>query len=305
VELGRINAILVNPQDNGKVFAGAREGFVIALTYKSDRVLNDYYSMPRNYQVAVPVSRAMAGGPPGVQYLEALAMNPTRPKVLFAAFAGIFRSENGGENWKQVYNMPTVYSLLVDSKNPSQIYAGTDFSIIRSTDGGDNWKPIREGVFFLTLAQSSDGTIFAGGGDLSVSKDGVNWNRLINKVVLSIAFHPTDARTIYFGSTDSSVWKTTDGGKSWAQVFRGMPEDSGQRVIAAKTPLIIDPANPSTLYVGTMGRGVYKTIDGGSNWRELNDGLGDKNVFSLALSDSATLFAGTASGDIYRIVQTK
>ena len=86
---------------------------------------------------------------------------------------------------------------------------------------------------------------------------------------------------------------------------KGFAPDSGRGIIAPKLPIAVDPRRFSTLYVGTMGGGVFKSTDGGKTWHGLNEGLGDLDVFSLAVDphDSSVLYAGTGSGQFWRIVQ--
>ena len=61
--------------------------------------------------------------------------------------------------------------------------------------------------------------------------------------------------------------------------------------------LAIDPLAPTTLYAGTGGEGVFKSIDGGASWSAMNNGLTNTDVFSLAIDPLApgTLYAGTGS----------
>jgi photosystem II stability/assembly factor-like uncharacterized protein len=61
--------------------------------------------------------------------------------------------------------------------------------------------------------------------------------------------------------------------------------------------LAVDPTNAQIVYAGTTN-GVYKTIDGGSNWSRVDSGLTFTNVLALAIhaSDPCTIYAGIDSG---------
>ena len=63
--------------------------------------------------------------------------------------------------------------------------------------------------------------------------------------------------------------------------------------------LIIHPGNPAVLYAGTSG-GVFRSADGGKNWRALNTGLSCKDVRHVAMDPlhPETLYAGTKGGDV-------
>ena len=67
------------------------------------------------------------------------------------------------------------------------------------------------------------------------------------------------------------------------------------------TAVVIDPDDASILYVGTFGRGVYKSLDGGLNWQAANNGLENWTIQSLTIrSSDGMLFAGTYGSGIYR-----
>ena len=124
---------------------------------------------------------------------------------------------------------------------------------------------------------------YAGGGVWKTSDGGVNWSPIFDEqpflAIGDIALDPTDPQIVYVGTGDPNVsgypaigdgvYKSTDGGQSW--VHLGLAET----YITSK--IAIDPSDPSTLYVSTMGlpfepgedRGLYKSTDGGLNWEQI------------------------------------
>ena len=80
-----------------------------------------------------------------------------------------------------------------------------------------------------------------------------------------------DPRIIYAGSASGGLWKTTNGGVIFKPIF-----DKYNQSIGAVT---IDQERPDTVWVGTgetwvrnstsVGDGIYKTTDGGENWKKL------------------------------------
>ena len=66
--------------------------------------------------------------------------------------------------------------------------------------------------------------------------------------------------------------------------------------------LVIDPANPMTLYAGTTSDGVSKSTNGGANWSAANNGLPQFSVNALAINPAnpMTLYAGTNGGGVFK-----
>lgn len=100
----------------------------------------------------------------------------------------------------------------------------------------------------------------------------------------SIAVAGSTARPqeYYFGATGGGLWKTTDGGTSWAPVSDGAFSASSVGAVA------VCPANPDVVYAGTgevdlrgqiiPGNGIYRTTDAGATWTHA--GLTDSQTIS-------------------------
>lgn len=127
--------------------------------------------------------------------------------------------------------------------------------------------------------------------------------------VRALVIHPGTPNTMWLGSVGGGIWKTTNGGTSWA------PLDDFMTNLAVST-LIIDPADPDILYAGTgegfyngdgiRGAGIYKTTDGGTTWNQLANTANSNFYYvnRLAISpDSATILAATRAG-IWRSVNS-
>tara|TARA_X000001036_G_scaffold423469_1_gene447444 strand:- start:2188 stop:5310 length:3123 start_codon:yes stop_codon:yes gene_type:complete len=90
---------------------------------------------------------------------------------------------------------------------------------------------------------------------------------------LSSTGSPGRINEYYFGATGGGLWKTIDGGNDWFPVTDGQIKSSSIGAVA------VAETNPDIVYIGggetqlrgsiTQGEGVYKSIDGGKNWRDL------------------------------------
>jgi photosystem II stability/assembly factor-like uncharacterized protein len=91
----------------------------------------------------------------------------------------------------------------------------------------------------------------------------------------AVAGIPGDPTTVWVGAASGGVWKSTDGGVRFEPVFD--KED-----VTSIGAIAIDPRSPEVVWIGTgegnprnsasVGRGIYKTRDGGRTWQHL--GLG-------------------------------
>jgi photosystem II stability/assembly factor-like uncharacterized protein len=112
--------------------------------------------------------------------------------------------------------------------------------------------------------------------------------------IVLIQLHPKNPDIIYVATNDY-IYKTRDGGRSWANLSQGM---SYSRVIA----MAIDPAYPATVYAGTKGDAVYKSHDGGQRWISMRSGLDDTTITSVVNQfvfdpdDAQHMFLATTMG---------
>src|SRR4030095_10348469 len=109
-----------------------------------------------------------------------------------------------------------------------------------------------------------------------------------------IAIHPTNPDIVYVGTGEANnrqtssfgdgIYKTTDGGKTFAHI--------GLRETQTIARIVIDPKNPETVYVAAPGhlfgpnpdRGIYKSTNGGKTWNKVKF-IDDDTGFSDIVMD--------------------
>jgi hypothetical protein len=102
--------------------------------------------------------------------------------------------------------------------------------------------------------------------------------------------------TLYTGCRGVGVYKTTNGGATWA------PSSAGMNPTATIRDIVVDPTNPQVVYAGAQDSGVFQSEDGGQRWQAINDGLTNRSVYTLAISaDGQTLYAGTDGAGVFRL----
>jgi photosystem II stability/assembly factor-like uncharacterized protein len=149
----------------------------------------------------------------------------------------------------------------------------------------------------------------ASGGIWKTENEGTTWTPIFEKEPTAafgdIALAPSDPRTIWAGTGEQNifrssqagcgVYKSTDGGKTWAHM--GLADTN---TIAR---IVVHPTNPDVVYVAAPGhewtpnpqRGVFKTTDGGKTWAKIlfvSDQTGATDLV-MDPKDSETLYAAT------------
>ncbi len=166
---------------------------------------------------------------------------------------------NAGDRW-------LMYPPLVaDSNRRGVLYVASN-RVYRTADRGDSWSP--------------------------VSDD------LTDKSIQALALAPSDSDTLYAGTTDGQVWRTTDAGATWTNVnTSNLPGRPIARLAVARD----DPQTVYAAYGGfsaqtpqTPGH-VFWTQDGGAHWDDLTLNLPDAPLSSLAL-DVRPAYAGVYIG---------
>lgn len=182
----------------------------------------------------------------------------------------IFKSEDGGEYWEEVYivlgKKQVVSQVVIDSYDSSVVYAGTtEGGFIKSVDYGKSWQAIK-------------------------------W---FDDAVSEIAINPRDTRVIYIGLSDGGVYKTNNKGITWHSLEDNLKEfDKGRTISAA----VVDPQNPNTVYLGSL-YGLLVSGDGGLNWQAAKTVMPSKSESILSLNlglDGASQLIYGADSIVYR-----
>jgi photosystem II stability/assembly factor-like uncharacterized protein len=209
-----------------------------------------------------------------VAALAAVKENGKLTVYIGSASGGVWKSENGGTTFKPVFDKQPVQSIgaiTIDPSHPKTIWVGTGESwtrnsvsigdgIYKSTDGGENWTNV-----------------------------GLKESERIAKILVD----PKDSDTVYAcvpgrlwsDSDDRGLYKTTDGGKTWAKILKGANLSTGCSMIS------MSPSDSKTLFAGMWdfrrkgwtfrsggdtptspsGSALLETTDGGATWTDLDE----------------------------------
>ena len=245
--------------------------------------------------------KARSIGPAGmsgrVTAIDAVVENPD---ILYigTASGGLWKSENGGINFKPLFDEQPVHSIgdiSIYQKNPDIIYVGTGEGNPRNSHNAGNgmYKTIDGGHTWTHI--------------------GLEDSRNIHRVFV----HPDNPNVVYAGVQGSAwgdsptrgVYKSVDGGASWDQILY-IDESTGIG------DMVMDPANPEKLIAamwefrrlpwhftsGGESSGLYVTYDGGTTWTERTskDGLPAGNLGRIGLG-----IAPSNPKIVYALVEAK
>ncbi len=261
-------------------------------------------------------------GPPGGTVIS-LAADPSDISKLYLGTADghVFVSGDEGGHWQLLSRIGTgqddvITHILVDRRDAKHLYASTwslytgGGGVYRSDDGGHSWNIIglaHETVRALAQSANNPNLWLAGSltGVYRSADNGATWERITPaghedlRNFDSVAFDPKDDNVIYAG-TYHLPWKTSNGGKDWFPIVKGMIDDSDVMSI------IVDPANVDNVHA-TACSGIYHSVNGGTQWVKYQ---GIPSVFRrtqlirMDPSNENILFAGTTSG-LWKTVNDK
>jgi photosystem II stability/assembly factor-like uncharacterized protein len=258
---------------------------------------------------------------------RSFAVDPQNQQHLFlgTATGWVYESTDGGDTWNRIAqvgkrNDLVIDHILVDARNPKRLMVGAwivdrpDGGLYISEDGGKNWYDQAEmrgqSIRALARAQSNPDMLVAGTlqGVFRSMDDGKHWKQIsppgsmeIHEIE-SVAIDPMDPNVIYAG-TWHLPWKTSDGGQTWANIKKGIIDDSDVFSI------IVDPKQPNIVYASACS-GIYKSQNAGAEFSGgvgINKGQGiptsARRTRKLAQDPERldTVFAGTTEG-LYRSV---
>ncbi len=219
--------------------------------------------------------------------INTIAVHPSNEKIIFIGFShgGAFRTLDGGKNWESVFDQElslSVSHIAFDPISPSTLYLGT----------GDD----------------SGGFYCGQGNGIYKSIDlGKSWTYIglkETRVISEIAVNNKNPKILYVAALGYSygknehrgLYKSTDGGLNWNKILY-LNDSSGV------TDIAMNPQNPDILYVafwnklGTANRSfvsgpdgqIFKTTDGGQNWKRLTEGLPSDSLngrIAIAIAES-------------------
>jgi photosystem II stability/assembly factor-like uncharacterized protein len=249
------------------------------------------------------------------QRINQLVIDPSRATTLYATAPGLIKSTDGGLTWSRL-PVPSDGAIAVAPSAPNVVYAEVSGRIWRSADGGATWTEKTASFSSIDLIlvdpRNPDIVYFTVTSDLFKSTSGGSspsriWDGTApNPGVENLAIDPKSPSTIYAATSNDGVFRSRDGGATWAHAASGLAELAYPNVRRPIYEGIRDveasPAAGSQVYVTHQYRGVYKTDNSGARWHESNDGLTASRVWAVEVDrrHPSVVYAGTIMGGVWR-----
>jgi photosystem II stability/assembly factor-like uncharacterized protein len=233
-----------------------------------------------------------------------------------AVAGGVWKTTDGGLTWKPIFDKtkgasPAIGAIAVSESDPNVIYVGTGEACIRGNIVGGNgvYKSIDAGATWKFVGLPDTHAI----GRLIVDPK--------NPDVAFVAAlgHP------FADNEERGIFRTRDGGKTWEKVLYKDAKSGG-------IDITFDPTNANILYAalwqakrtpwsmdsGGPGSGLYKSIDGGTTWKQLTghglpegtigrigvtvSGANPNRVWAVVEAEKGGIFRSDDGGQTWRLM---
>jgi len=262
IPVGTIGAIGIAPSDPNVIYVGTGEAPIRGVTTAQGEGLWKSTDAGKTFEF---MGLAEAG------QIAKIEVHPTNPDVAYVAAQGqiwapneergVYRTKDGGETWEQVLEVNPetgATDVTMDPTNPRILYAamwhhgrkpwfiksgGPGGGIYKTTDAGDTWEKLEGGL-----------------------------PDLIGKIGISVpAADPSRVYAIIEAEPEKGgLWRSDDYGETWKLI-------NGHRVLWSRAwyyiHLVADPSDPDTVWV--LNTGLYKSTDGGKDWKKYDTPHGD------------------------------
>lgn len=191
------------------------------------------------------------------------------------------RTEDGGRTWKYHtrvgYGGPSSSLNAVHAFDRQRACVAGDGGILLTFDGGENWQSAQyvqgtgSHLFSLHFLDDREGWAAGPSGVIHTSDGGMTWTRLGESPpgVVGRAIHFVDSRNGWLAGQHANLWRTRDGGETWARVPVPRPENAPDHLPYLFGMTWSDASQGWV--VGELGT-ILHTGDGGDSWSLQNAG---------------------------------
>ncbi|MFN3840986.1 MAG: WD40/YVTN/BNR-like repeat-containing protein [Cyclobacteriaceae bacterium] len=254
---GRITDLELHPTNARIIYAGTAGGGV----WKSNNGGATFNSIFDDYCQSIGAVEVDPTNPDNVVWVGTGEVW-TRNSV--SVGDGLYKTNDGGSSWQKMgfEKSERIAGIQVNPKNSNEIYVAVlgplwsdsdERGLYKTTDGGKTWNKI----LFVNKT--------TGCSDLVLDPNDPN---IVYAAFWEVRRTPWSFNS---GGTNSALYKSTDGGKTFSKIHNGFPKGKLGRLAIA-----VAPSSPNILYTvieseQDKDKGLYRSDDAGASWKQLNN----------------------------------
>ena len=253
---GRIADIAIHPQNRNHWYVGVGSGGVWK-TVNAGTTWEPIFESESSYSIGC------------------VTIDPNQPNTVWVGTGenvsgrhvgygdGVYKSLDAGASWTRMglKESERIGMIRIDPRDSRIVYVaaqgplwsgGGERGLYKTIDGGESWEKILgggeyTGVNEVHLDPKNPDVLYA-----------VTWQRFRN------------VASLMDGGPETGIHKSTDGGETWRELTKGLPEGN-----MGKTGLAISPIKPQVIYATIELKqrtgGVWRSEDGGETWEKQSD----------------------------------
>jgi photosystem II stability/assembly factor-like uncharacterized protein len=270
VTSGRVNMFAVDPNDRAKYYAAVASGGVWK-TVNAGTTWTPVFDNEGSFSIG------------------AIALDPKNTATVWVGTGehnsqrsvgygdGVYRSDDGGRSWRNVglKTSEHIGRIAIDPRDSNVVFvaaqgplwsAGGERGLYKTTDGGKTWKAVipgteNTGATDVVIDPSNPDTMYA-----------ATWQRRRH-------FY-----TLINGGPETALYKSVDGGNTWARLRSGLPPGDLGRI-----GLSISPADTNVVYatVEASGNlsGIFRSNDRGATWERMSSNIAQGMYYGQIIAD--------------------
>lgn len=270
VTSGRVIAFAVDPNDRTKFYAAVASGGVWK-TVNAGTTWTPVFENESSYSIG------------------AIALDPKNASTVWVGTGelnaqrsvgygdGVYKSEDGGKSWKNVglKTSEHIGRIAIDPRDSNVVFvaaqgplwsAGGERGLYKTTDGGKAWKAVitvseNTGVTDVVIDPQNPDTMYAAA-----------WQRRRH-------FY-----TLVDGGPESAMYKSTDGGNTWAKVRGGLPPGDLGRIGIAVSPVDTNVVYATVEASGNLS-GIFRSADRGATWEKTSSNIAQAMYYGQIIPD--------------------
>ncbi len=270
VTSGRVIAFAVDPTDRAKYYVAVASGGV----WKTVNAGTTFSPVFDNE---------------GAFSIGAIALDPKNPATVWVGTGernsqrsvaygdGVYRSDDGGRSWRNVglKTSEHIGRIAIDPRDSNVIFVaaqgplwsgGGERGLYKTTDGGRTWKAVIPGT---EHTGATDVVIDPKNPDIMYA---ATWQRRRH-------FY-----TLINGGPETALYKSTDGGNTWARTRSGLPPGDLGRIGLSISPADTDVVYASVEASGTQS-GIFRSSDRGATWQRMGNRIAQGMYYGQIVAD--------------------